>query len=409
METIVIVAGSVAFMLNALVLAWIGIKIRRVSVERGYRGPTIVIVVGAIGVVAFALSVSGVPTAVDEHWPPAGIAALFVFPVLVLACCAGLVALLPRRNPREGPRTSRFPFQALGWLAAAGAVLAVLAGLVAGIAADTWSIVRVGILLAMVATVCFSFARRQRLAQTDPMAGGDNRSPVVYLRPFRQETEIFSEEGSRVNWTGLRRWAGVFYGRPEEVFLSFERFVEGAVERHLGPFRALGNPRDYLPPEGASRTYAGEEWKKDIRAFIDQAGCVLTVVAAVSDSEALIFEFTYMLKSGAVDRLFVATSPYGPTRPPPRRLRIGNRLQGITPTPWRRFAADLNELGYKVPTDPPPPGTVLRFDKQGRAVEVTTGARTPDDYIIPIATRLAAGTPRSAHPYDEPRGMTISS
>lgn len=396
LEAVVIIAASVAVTANAVVLTWIGIKIRKMAARRGYRGPTVPILVGTVGFVTFFFSFAGATTAVDEHWPAAGVAALLGLPDLVVAGCAGLVALLPRRKKPAGPRRSRFPFQSLGRLAGAGAVLAVLAGLVVGIASGAWSVVRVGLTAALVATMCFSFARRQRLARTDPVAGEDTRSPVVYLRHFRQETEIFSEEGSRVDWSGLRRWAGVFYGRPEEVFLSFERFIEGAVKRHLGPFVALGSPRDYLPPEGAGRIYAGQEWEEEVRALIDRAGCILTVVTTVSDSKALTFEYCYMLEEGAVDRLFVVTSPYGPTRPPPRRLRIGNRLQGSTPTPWGRFAADLNELRYnglhyKMPIDPPAPGTVVGFDKQGRAVEVTTGARTPDDYIIPIARRLAGG------------------
>ena len=233
-----------------------------------------------------------------------------------------------------------------------------------------------------------AWARRRQLAEAKT-ANKDTRRPVVYLRPFGREAELFSENVCWGDAPGLRRWIQMHISfHPEDVFLTFERFVEVPVERRIGPFSALGNPTDYLPPEGAQRTYAGEDWQDKVRRLIDQASCILTVPSRVSESDALAFEFSYMLQTQATDRLFVATSPYGSTRRAPSLLRIGNRLLGNYPIHWRRFAADLNDLGYMVPIDTPAPGTVLGFDAHGRAIEVTKGARTATDYIAPIAEIL---------------------
>ena len=386
------------YVVNAAVLAWIGLKIRRIAVGRGYRDPTVAATTTVVFVVAFIIGLAGVRWALDEHWPVTGVAAMSVAPDLFMVGCAGLVALLPRRNTWEGLHASRFTFGVLRLPSAGLLVLALLA--VEGFERITgaWLAFHFWTWLAVGAAMVVDFARReyrQQSTRADP-AGNDTRPPVVYLRPFLRQTEIFSEKAGRLGWSSLRRWTDAFFGSREEVFLPFERFVEGAVGRHLGPFQVLGNPRDYLPHERARRTYSGEDWERDVPGLIDRAGCILTVPAPVCDSEALTFEFTYMLRSHATDRLFVVTSPYGPTRPPPLRMRIVNWLQAITPTPWERFGDDLNILGYQVPVDRPAAGTVLGFDSHGRAVEITTGARTPDGYILPIAERLACGAPAPA-------------
>ena len=39
---------------------------------------------------------------------------------------------------------------------------------------------------------------------------------------------------------------------------TFERYFSQVIAGSIGPFIDLGNPKDYLPPEGAARSYADD-------------------------------------------------------------------------------------------------------------------------------------------------------
>jgi hypothetical protein len=360
--------------------------VRKLGVRRGYIGPTVGIFVFGICLTAVLVDFSGLLSA--RSWDD--LFSIAASPIFVVLACALVVALLPRRTLHGGPRRSRINLRLISRVALFGAIVTLLAGCTLwdalrnilpgwlGIPASLFSFSR---LLSKVAD------RQDWTIVLEQNADRDIRPPVIYLRPFGRESEYFSQAEAE----GLDYWKNSlsFAYNQDRVYPTFDQFVESSVNGRLGPFRALGDPRNYLPPLGATRTYLSENWQEEVCALIDRAGCILTVVAPVGESVGYTFEFAYMLRSGATNRLFVVTSPYGSSRRPPLRMRLFNRLHGIKPAKWDEFAASLSNLGYELPIDRPGPGTVLTFDRQGRATVVTTGARTSEEYIVPIVKRLA--------------------
>jgi hypothetical protein len=241
------------------------------------------------------------------------------------------------------------------------------------------------VLLASVASEFYRAANRLRAPSAEEARAEDSRPPVVFLRPFSRDREVFSYTERAPSFWRLPRPLHLEF---DEDLVTFEAFVAGDVERLLGPFTALGDPRDYLPPAGAARTYADDsDWQRQAAALIAEARCILMVVG--EPTMALAWELAHIRQTGATVRLFIATSPYGPDRPPPRRLLTRNQRQDIPAADWRPFADELTAAGYVVPRQPPPAGTVLGFDDSARAVTIATGAQTSHDYIAPIAGRLA--------------------
>ncbi|MGC1363210.1 MAG: hypothetical protein WA419_13740 [Silvibacterium sp.] len=84
--------------------------------------------------------------------------------------------------------------------------------------------------------------------------GRDTRKPVLYLRPFKVDANVF-HVGS------ARKLDDV---RAEPLFL--EPF------KILGPLVAIGHPGEDMPPwGGAARLYVGDDWQSHFRKLLDQA------------------------------------------------------------------------------------------------------------------------------------------
>ncbi|HEY2487035.1 MAG TPA: hypothetical protein VGI36_17965 [Candidatus Binataceae bacterium] len=99
----------------------------------------------------------------------------------------------------------------------------------------------------------------EEVAQTDP------RQPVLYLRPFNQESEFFVS-GPKSQYGQYARGFQLFVINMDfredasdddpTVGIRFEDYFTDALEARIGPFCALGNPEDDTLPEEAVRTYA---------------------------------------------------------------------------------------------------------------------------------------------------------
>jgi WD40 repeat protein len=368
------------FIGNAWVLVPLAVEgVGRAAARRGYpqsTAPALLVGVWVVSVVFGAL----------VAWPGPNLAylvATIVVPDAAILVIAVVVWALPQRRVRvAGRRWPRFPFRWFGRLFAAAAVVVLPVGILLG---RTNGLGLAPVWLAAVSKEFFRMGNRLRTLSADEARAEDARPHVVFLRPFSRDREVSSEVPNQPGFWELPR---PFLGLDEDM-VTFETFIAGEVERLLGPFTALGDPRDYLPPVGAARTYAhDEDWQRQAAALIAGAGCIL--VAAGEPSASLAWELTHIRQTGAVGRLFLATAPYGPDRTPPRRILARNRRHGIPAADWTAFADEVTALGYVVPRQPPPAGTVLGFDDSARAVTITTGALTPHDYIAPIAGHLRA-------------------
>ena len=94
--------------------------------------------------------------------------------------------------------------------------------------------------------------QRHFVASAERVVAGDKRPPVVYVRSFAAERQISEEE---------RALAGIL--------------------GEVGPFVAIGNPGDRLPPLGASRFYVpGSDWQEFVAGLVRNARFVLMLAGA---------------------------------------------------------------------------------------------------------------------------------
>lgn len=214
----------------------------------------------------------------------------------------------------------------------------------------------------------------------------DKRPPVLYLRSFQQESEHFVVGKMEKLRPYFSNWLIKLTAKNHTVVgLTFEEFLGQEVDKELGPFVALGSPKDYLPPEGASRLYASDKnWLKHFDDLLDR--CLLVLVE-VGESSNLKWELSQIKQRGFKNKLFILTSPNDK-----RRLNwiaaFFESLKCLFIPPlkseWSSFASGLNNLGYNLPADHPGLGCVFGFDAKGRAVILTSHAKNPEDFISVI-------------------------
>jgi hypothetical protein len=150
-----------------------------------------------------------------------------------------------------------------------------------------------------------------------------------------------------------------------------------------GPFVALGNPHDYVPPlGGAFRLYASDiDWIQKLGELARQSFCIL-VVGGRSDNLRL--EYEYLRREGMQEKLFIFTE-----HPKSQRkgwLGIWGEMVrfGTLRISWREVSADLAKLGYDLVFSDPGLGSVITFDSEGRGIVLTTQAKTADEFVDPI-------------------------
>ena len=133
-------------------------------------------------------------------------------------------------------------------------------------------------LIVWLVTVCANLAlrlnniaRRLRAQDAFKKLKGDLRPPVIYLRPFYEDTRELDDdpEGKRVG--GYRLSTTKFWrGRAS---------LEERLDKDLnvvGPFIAIGRPGDRLCPLGAARLYvSNEEWKAKVELLVRNAAAVV--------------------------------------------------------------------------------------------------------------------------------------
>ena len=207
----------------------------------------------------------------------------------------------------------------------------------------------------------FRYLDRLRREKTiEQVLSGDLRPPVLYLRAFNQERDFFAvvpaeEYVDRVMNPFTRR--AVDAKQVQEIALTLEQYIKPEIEKGIGPLVALGSPEDYLPPEGAARTYADDvDWMERFKALVAEAQAI---VMEVSRSENLRWELQWLRTLGLQTKLFLLTRPRRP-RELAWLTRLSYvwlpRLRGIPPSNWAEFSTDLRQLGYGFDFDAPARG-----------------------------------------------------
>ena len=214
------------------------------------------------------------------------------------------------------------------------------------------------------------------------MIATDTHPAVLYVRAFRYEPEPFtyvsSAESPRCTSLGMPIPA-----------VTFEQYLGAEFARQIGPFIALGNPFDWVPPQGAARSYTpDEDWQ---RHFLTYAAAAVAIVMDGSSSDGLYWELAEIVRNGWQTKLFFLAAPT-PLRRNHTRFRLIRALQrsagGIRRPPWRQFVAELSDVGLCMPLTEPVPGSVVAFDATGRAEVLTSYAQQPEEFVTAIRTRL---------------------
>jgi hypothetical protein len=278
---------------------------------------------------------------------------------------------LPRRLGRtSGSRRLSFSLVRLGWwVAAVWIVLSLAIATVLWLAGTPYiGALSVGLAVAVcgLAGGIFSWGRAFRpidramenLPSLNEYLIADPRPPVLYLRPFQMESYVFSKDR------------------------GFERFFHEALTK-CGPFVALGNPHDYVPPlGGAVRLYASDtDWIQKLGELARQSSYI---VVQRGRSDNLRGEYEYLRREGMQEKLFIFTE-----HPKNRRKGwlgiLGEMVRfGTLRISWQEFSADLAKLGYDLGLSDPGRGAVITFDVEGRGIVLTTQAETAAEFVEPI-------------------------
>ena len=340
------------------------IRMRTTLQQRGYKSPA---VQAGLGAIAFTLPFIITVATLDYGDENALWLILALFIALPLALLL-VVRRLPARSPRTaGRRVLRFPYRAAGYVlfAAAAGALAVGANTRANLA-------QLAFVLAGAGLGCLAIARRAAQPDAASVMARDQRAPVIYLRPFAQDDTVFAEAPWR--WRNLPAYIMRGVTRRTSYQLSLEDYLGLEIAARIGPFIALGNPVDFVPPAGsAARTYVSdEEWPQH---FADMTRRARAIVLPAASSEHVMWELKEIRALGLEARLFVLTRP---------RLKSRTTL-----TPWSTFANSLRQAGYPPCGDDAGPGAVVGFKPGGEMVILKRDAKTAVEMVDAIARRLA--------------------
>jgi hypothetical protein len=355
--------------------------------KKGYGSPLIILVFPAVILVALAV---GVGLAFSHHEAfPGGLAIALYLAGSVALGTAGLYAgarFLPKKGRAAGARKIVFPYRLVGWsLLAAGVAQLLLFGFLSGWKTRTlMNSFRILFQVCLpVSFGCFYLAKRAGARSAGEILEADARPPVLYLRAFTSEEEMFvslpgNEARKYTSYLGTKTGA------------TLEQYFGGTLQEFVGPFVALGNPLDYAPPEGAARMYERDEnWKERFLNLARRAACI---IIQMGESHNLRWEFEAIKAEGLQTKVFIFTSPKKKlnvwNRFAQKSIDLGHRIRGTKRTVWPEFAVGMRGAGYQLDESEPPPGSIISFDHEGSALLLATEAKSPTDYVGVMMQRL---------------------
>ena len=154
--------------------------------------------------------------------------------------------------------------------------------------------------------------RKQRAAQTAESTANDPRPPVVYLRSFADDQ--------------LLENANIVRGF---IQLTTEEEQYARVLNRIGPFIAVGDPREGLPDLGATRVYVGAgDWHQRVEALLNGARLI---VLRLSATEGLLWELRTVIARNDPSKLLLLV-PGPPEQYPLLRQRANEWLPKPLPS-----------------------------------------------------------------------------
>jgi hypothetical protein len=197
-------------------------------------------------------------------------------------------------------------------------------------------------------------AKHLRLADGLQLLSQDARPPVVFLRAFFEDRRELNKSpvGRRVGGPEL-------YNQPNKLSLTVNRkaSVDISLARafaRVGPFVAIGKPRELLAPEGAARLYVvHDHWQEVVKLLVDAAAAI---VIQPEGTEGTSWEFALIVSQADMRRVLMIVP--NSTQRPLGYERVRGLIEAVLPA--------------TVPEHPPPCDAFM-FDRQGRATPLNLG------------------------------------
>ena len=128
--------------------------------------------------------------------------------------------------------------------------------------------------------------RKLRAAASDVVPASDPRRPVVYLRSFADDEKV----------ADAHLMQGFFQLRTEEEQVAL-------VLNRIGPFVAIGDPKESLPDLGAARMYVGDgDWQARVSDLLASARLV---VLRASSTQGVRWELQQAVSRLSPERLLL--------------------------------------------------------------------------------------------------------
>lgn len=340
-----------------------------------------------------------IPGAPEQAFEWAGLlASLSGSAIMCAAMRFGWRALPSRRRHKQGWNPPKFPWMGMARVWYTATVFAGFPAAVSIFSLTSGSQFRLRMMaaalplavLAALGSACESIAKRSKSSAPGLVEHVDSRRPVVYLRDFGTERDLFFN-GSSVELQLQSKLAKGHLSR------TLEGYLQRDIEARLGPVVAFGNPTDYVPAEGVRRRYLAEdEWQQTFAEFIQGAQLIL-IQGGVSSG--LNWELNTLRSFGLQTRVALIL-------PPSRGAGLMCELRellallrsdaiGKRPPSWEQLSIYFRDCGYLLPKEAPNAGAVIGFDSNSNGVILCESARSPGSYVDTFVTHVASDANRT--------------
>jgi len=177
--------------------------------------------------------------------------------------------------------------------------------------------------------------RKLMATSGEALLAEDHRAPVIYLRPFAADT---------LGTSVVTRFLGFRYFTEEEQLAM--------VMNEIGPFVAIGDPREVEPDLGAARIYVrGENWQLRVSDLVSRARLV---ILRAGTSEGFWYELRAVRESVPPESVLLLI-PADRTE----YATFRDRAREVLPYPLPEIKASFRPLLGRV-------GAVVEFDREWR-------------------------------------------
>lgn len=298
----------------------------------------------------------------------------------LVAGSAAVAYLMPIRRRRFGARQSRIPWRLLSRLSVVVWGVATVASFV--YEAEASDQFKLGVICWSLYGTFAYYAQRLDAPSMSRVLSEDARAPVLYLRPFDQEDDVFAAVST--DQLGDLQ-IPVRNPRAYRHGVTVEEYFATSIQRKIGPFIALGDPQDSIPPGGAAREYCDDEsWQTRFRELAARSAFV---IMRPGHSDNLRLELSHIRDAGLHPKLLIVI--------PPRRTwfeKVGGDRLGVlfdsTVKDWGTLMLVANSVGLSL-SEFPGYGSVVSFDRDGKMLTLKTGLTKPNEYVTAICAHVA--------------------